>query len=842
MLAASIIEDLQSTIAMKVLKPKSEQAQLCGAVLFFNFDEQRLQTRSVDDALRSMLAQALHENHDDTELIDLVSMVMYHTGSGQNKATRNELLEILHIFLIRFGPCYIILDGLDECDEWEELICSVQEIIQHSSSKVVFLTRPHVPITTIFTEGFRHIQLHPSGNLKDIKTFLETKIRPLVARNAIPSSLSTEKIVLELSRQANGMFLWAVLMVNYLSMNILTPTDRLEAITNVVSFQGLDALISKILLHIKARTPPRQLSKVVNMFHWLAVLEEPWTARALQVALSVQGNRSSSPDDIITDFESILPQLSGSLVEVRHDETVGFIHMSVLELLMDLENRASNKDDIRLFSVNVALSHCSLAAMCLSYLLYDTEHQPLSGDASVVADTNDVTRRLPLLPYAVAYWTRHANSSINPTGFFIDPTYQDLFTAVKMFVSNDRLISTWIEASWLFGITSSLDGLNLRMELVSNAVLQPRTKMLELIETLDALSLNLEQLETQWAHVLRVDPNEIWLPSIRCLCKSRFWPSMEETEIRTIGFGSEAGAILMASQVSTTAPKVGIVKVWPPSYVLLFRRSGDVADSSRWINGAGTSFPNQERGVLAPCESSPEWRVTYQIWSLEDNSQLVATDFSISHDQLYDDVAQRCDDMGRDELKFRFPVTISNSLDTAVVFRTVLRLNAGDSLHSLLTTQNIPGSICPFDVPFNEDAHTFNAPKYFPRSFAAGSNIQLQPGYSNSYSNCYSWYQSYISPDARYLVVLEGCGTPGSGLRSFLGKWILSVCENTSHRSEQLAFRLQANVSLRIHELFSGPIFCFHPFKPVLAISLIRTTVLWEFTEGKQKILLFSIK
>lgn len=50
------------------------------------------------------------------------------SGHGQHQPTYNELLITLHQILYPFEDVYLILDGLDECSEREEVLADIEEL------------------------------------------------------------------------------------------------------------------------------------------------------------------------------------------------------------------------------------------------------------------------------------------------------------------------------------------------------------------------------------------------------------------------------------------------------------------------------------------------------------------------------------------------------------------------------------------------------------------------------------------------------------------------------------------------------------------------------------------
>jgi hypothetical protein len=133
------------------------------------------------------------------------------------------------------------------------------------------------------------------------------------------------------------------------------------------------------------------------------------------------------------------------------------------------------------------------------------------------------------------------------------------------------LLTTWIEASWSYHFAP--DFMNLVDHIRSfRGFLEwasyGESHIFSLVESTDnilgqmaELSVDLAGLNHEWGHMLRSEPNEIWLPSIKAFSKSKFWSETEAQTVQSLTTRDEQGSILITSQVSSDSSKVGVLRV-----------------------------------------------------------------------------------------------------------------------------------------------------------------------------------------------------------------------------------------------------------------------------------------
>ncbi|RPA80561.1 hypothetical protein BJ508DRAFT_362561 [Ascobolus immersus RN42] len=94
---------------------------------------------TVESSLRAILAQALQQNPESIGLFEVFEMTMSSLLGGQRIASLKELLELFIFTFSKFLPKgHIILDGIDECEDFEKLIPAIQCLTSGCGSKNVW--------------------------------------------------------------------------------------------------------------------------------------------------------------------------------------------------------------------------------------------------------------------------------------------------------------------------------------------------------------------------------------------------------------------------------------------------------------------------------------------------------------------------------------------------------------------------------------------------------------------------------------------------------------------------------------------------------------------------------
>jgi hypothetical protein len=515
----------------------------------------------------------MHANRHDHDFLDIALVLMTSTGSGQLKASNDEILHLLAMYL-QLAPITILLDGIDECCEPDILLQSLSSTLYLANCRTILSSRPTIKLS--WFEAVSVVELQERKNFADIKAFLEPNLEQLMAQGLLERTKPATDLASNIAGRSDSMFLWASLMIGYLKSEVLSPEDRHEAIDNLNLPEGLDGMYSTIITTLRRRFPSQaEWDRVQKLFRWIRTAARPLHHKELRHALGIRSSKKNmrkavSARQLIPHFEKVLGIMSGALIEIGADFTVSFIHLSVIEFLEQTNGHGSEATPF--LREHISEAHCQSTTDCLLYILHTVKLEPLSGSSRASPNVSQVRQRYPFLLYAAQFWSKHAEDALrnHPAGSQIatHPSFIGMLQEMFTFVSTPPAVTVWSEASWVFGNPP-------------RPVLLPTERLEELnrvnrpaVTLFTRFTLDLNRLTEGWGHILLAEPNEIWEPSIPAFLQSPFWVGTKDARLQPIGSGYEdtayAGlgdAILISTQTSLDGHEVGIIKAWPSQYV-----------------------------------------------------------------------------------------------------------------------------------------------------------------------------------------------------------------------------------------------------------------------------------
>ena len=498
--------------------------------------------------------------------------------SGQEIATDRQVLDILAKILPLVGPTFILLDGIDECSSHEELFRTLKKLSttlergrRTTRHGWLLCGRPSVVLPKWLSSQCQTLDLHHLMNNIDIGHYLLAEVEDLIDSSLLPADTVAQDLVNQILPRTNGMFLWSKLLIEYLRSPALSFRERKDAILHLNRLEGLDAMYEAILASLSKNSHTSR-SRVQSIFHWVAFAHRPMPIPELGVAISIDMGRTHSPEDEIPNFKNNLGALTGSLIECNESGHAQFIHLSTREFFRESDNKTKRKEQANTWQFSDSNMH--ITSSCISYLYYTVPAEPLSGAANETPDKVIVNQRYPLLGYASTYWGFHFAESAKqfPLSQPSDGIDEDLATLnrlVTSFAKDPLRVTTWIESAWLFSCPLIPDPRLkarsvLKSSILSNRSLAPAAQMIELVYD---LSLDVNKLNKEWAHVLQHKPNEIWEPSIATFTNSKFWFKSEDARlVRLAPLKDESkNCMTLQSQISSSGLEVAVVRlILPP--------------------------------------------------------------------------------------------------------------------------------------------------------------------------------------------------------------------------------------------------------------------------------------
>ncbi|KAL3477514.1 hypothetical protein BJX99DRAFT_257331 [Aspergillus californicus] len=766
-------------------------------VCFYFFSGQRPDSDRAADAFRAIVTQCIHANRHDHDFLDLALVLANSTGSGQLKASNDEILHLLAMYL-QLAPITLLLDGIDECCDPDILLQILSSTFSHANCRTILSSRPTIKLNWFVAVSV--VELSERMNFGDIKAFLEPKLEHLMAQGLLEGTEPAANLANKIAGRSGSMFLWASLMVSYLKSEALSPEDRHEAIDNLNLLEGLDGMYSTIITMLRRRFPSKaEWDRVEKLFRWIRTAARPLHHKELRYALGIRSSgknmrKAVSARQLIPQFDKVLGIMSGALMEIGADFTVSFIHLSVIEFLEQTDGCGS--EAMPFLRQHISEAHCQSATDCLLYILHTVKPEPLSGSSRASTNASQVRQRYPFLLYAAQLWSKHAEDALKncPPGSQIAtlPSFVGMFQEMFTFISTPAAVTAWSEASWVFGNPP-------------RPILLPTERLDELkrlnepaVILFTRFTLDLDRLTEQWGHILLAEPNEIWEPSIPAFLQSPFWIGTKDARLQTISSGDEdtayadlGDAILISTQTSSNGHEVGIIKAWPSQ---AYTERFGTADCSRyqdcWSHG---------------------WTIRFEVVKIATRQPVVKLTFELPPEEVLEVVDSMTDIA--EPPTFRFPVAFSPDLNQVVILGCLLRV-----------------------VRSNEPTGSLNENQYHCQSlhlWSTESNLHAASGLQNSSNGRPEapqhdkWYRITFSPTGQYIAVLRGSGQPGG--KHFYGRWRLVIYKDHSSNADSPPDYQPITETSICSNGHATRVFAFHPELPMLAIVGLGVTSLWLF-------------
>ncbi|GAB1316915.1 NACHT domain-containing protein [Madurella fahalii] len=366
-----------------------------------------------DEILRSIFAQLIRSNND------LVAHAYQELVLKKKIPSSTALEQLLRDLIPAASPLpsrtkyiHIILDGLDECasDIQTKVITMLERIVATASSsgstvcKVLLSTR----LSPAVHKKLRHKRI---VSLSEEKANIERAIRQYTGQrlHSLSQQLSqmdiTDTDVSEMEStiagKADGMFLWARLVLEYLGTNIFFGREEVLSAANSLP-RKLSEFYGQILTQLTAHLDERSLVRTRLILGWIAFGKRPLRKAEFRSALAFSaGNPDASelaPPYIFEGF--------AALIEQRRDSTFAFIHVSVKDFLQSSESPLILNDMAAYYEQGLATATCLLSGFRLM--------DPMTLESVRI---NRMTRGLHAFHiYATQYWVEYLLSVASATG------------------------------------------------------------------------------------------------------------------------------------------------------------------------------------------------------------------------------------------------------------------------------------------------------------------------------------------------------------------------------------------------------------------------------------------
>ncbi|KIL88700.1 hypothetical protein FAVG1_07948 [Fusarium avenaceum] len=323
-----------------------------------------------EQILKSLLLQILRKDGD------LVAHVYKTCILEKKQPTTPSLEQLLQNLLTSISSdpneveyLWIVIDGLDECD-YDKHMRLVRLVNQLTS-------KPVVPGSTVCkvlissrapSNALERLKRSQVISLSDEKKWLSEAISQYVHRRLRLMDKKLRQLDLEHSEmkeiqdliviKADGMFLYARLVMDYLTTNVFFSGDEIKNSVKQLP-QKLGDFYQRILTQILIQLDKRSVDRIECVFGWIAFAKRPLRKFELLSAIAF-----SAGDTTVSRLApQFLLEICGTLIEERKDATFAFIHNSVKEFLQSTSKGLNVKENEALQQHGAATITCLLSGL-----------------------------------------------------------------------------------------------------------------------------------------------------------------------------------------------------------------------------------------------------------------------------------------------------------------------------------------------------------------------------------------------------------------------------------------------------------------------------------------------
>ncbi|KAH8652845.1 hypothetical protein BGZ61DRAFT_500804 [Ilyonectria robusta] len=247
--------------------------------------------------LRSILLQLVRS---DTDLVAYIfEEFILSKKSVTAQALERLILEV--IGAVSNNPSqtkyvHIILDGIDECDKEKQLKITnflermLSATFTSTSTICKVLVSTHMPPTVAKKLKQKHVVSLSSEKValgKAIATYAAQRLGALRSRwfQMGITDAELKELELRLAKKADGMFLWARLVLEYLTTNMFVKkTEVMDAVDTLP--RKLSEFYGQILTQLISHFDKRSVTRLQSILGWIAFAKRPLRKAELRSALS----------------------------------------------------------------------------------------------------------------------------------------------------------------------------------------------------------------------------------------------------------------------------------------------------------------------------------------------------------------------------------------------------------------------------------------------------------------------------------------------------------------------------------------------------------------------------
>ena len=316
-------------------------------------------------------------------------------------------------FLIILPEFNLIIDAIDESIQDEEeikFIAHLNNLVSLKHAKLIILSRS-VPGIATDLHNCCQLSMDEECVSHDIELLIRMEIQKSNRLQKLEAEINTE-----ITSQARGMFLWAVLMLNYVKT---APTRNIALEYLSQSPKKLEEVYEKFLVSSHARLGTEKTKLRSEVLQILVVTRRPLSVAEISHILALKSASTSTDEaDLLLDPAVDILDLCWPLVTVR-DEHAELMHQSVRDFLTKRNSLIPKCSGSR---CPIPICHKYMALKCFFELLQARKGSIaniktlLETNCELIRDADKTNAHAQIsvsgfYEYACKYWSIHLLSS-----------------------------------------------------------------------------------------------------------------------------------------------------------------------------------------------------------------------------------------------------------------------------------------------------------------------------------------------------------------------------------------------------------------------------------------------
>lgn len=384
-------------LSAKIVETLRHEADTVVAYFFYNIGA----GQNTETIIRSWIAQLAFQRPDILGKIKTLKERL----QARERPTESELWGVIQQAFDSLGPCYLVIDGLDEAAQRGEFLHFLTGTSASAPSSIRFLivSRNEADIrSSLFSRNpgiAVEYKIAEADNSPDIKVFVRSVVAEVEAAMELDEDEDEDRALLTsvsetLLSKSGGMFLWVQLVRN--ALKSCQTTGDVEEILEGLP-EGLDAVYERVLERLNS-LPDTQKKRAIQILRWALFTRRPLTVDQLVGVLAIrEGDKFLKSKQLIRDPHRHILELCSPFIEIRRashepykiginvfhhppknpDDFVFIVHFTVKEFLLSSDVMTKLPPRLLPYSFSDhAESHLQLAMIGLVYLLFTEFEKP----------------------------------------------------------------------------------------------------------------------------------------------------------------------------------------------------------------------------------------------------------------------------------------------------------------------------------------------------------------------------------------------------------------------------------------------------------------------------------